>query len=123
MWQVEAVFGTDSPAAGLTRYTSLNLLSVTKHGTLEARRFHGCLDGDAITHWAHFVVAFVESFHGQPAEAALLAMPLRQALKQLQQEQERATPVALMARMGRLLDPATAQVLMADACSQTLQHA
>ena len=46
----------------LTRYCSLNLESIAKHGTLEVRRFHGTCDPLAIAHWAAFSVAFVETF-------------------------------------------------------------
>lgn len=110
--QVRALFGPDSPASGLTRNMSLNLLSVAKHGTLEARRFHGCLDGALIAHWAHFVVGFVESFRAQPAEVSLLQLPVEEALRRLQRDQERATPAELAERMGALLDPAAADALL-----------
>ena len=113
--QCDALFGPDSPTRDLSRYCSLNLLAVAKHGTLEVRRYHGSLDGELLVHWAHLVVAFVEAFRGRDAEARLLAMPVEDALRELRVAQERATAGELIEGLAGLVDRRTAALFLADA--------
>jgi len=46
----------------LGRDCSLSLASLKKHGTIEFRRCHSCLDEEYLTRWAYFCVSFVEVF-------------------------------------------------------------
>ena len=116
--QVEVLFGDTSPARVLGRYCSLNLQSVSKHGTLEVRRHHGTLDGERLTHWAHLVVAFVETFRARDEEAHLLTSPLAEALAEMQAVQEAACAEELMMALAPMVDPETVEMLMADAVGE-----
>ena len=101
----------------LTRYCSLNLESIAKHGTLEMRRYNGTCDPLTIAHWATFCVAFVESFRGSTLVSQVFDPPsAASGLATLQRLQEVATPEELIQAMAGHLDPATIRYLLEDAC-------
>ena len=105
--------------ASLTRYCSLNLESIAKHGTLEMRRYNGTCDPLTIAHWAAFCVAFVETAKGSPSgllQAVFDAPSASDGLEALRRAQETATPEELVTMMAGHLDPATIRYLLEDAC-------
>jgi hypothetical protein len=111
----ERVAALAQAAGGLSRYCSLNLCTLASYGTVEVRRFHGTLDAPLVVRWAHFCVAFVETFAAAPWP--LLEQPPADALRELQRAQEAATADELMARMEGRVDPRTAAYFMRDAGS------
>ena len=109
--------------AALTRYCSLNLESIAKHGTLEFRRFHGTCDAAVIAHWASFCVSFVEAFRSSELVAHVFDAPLEEGLALLEAAQEAATVGELERRMAdsvRGWDASTIRFLIEDACPGAL---
>jgi hypothetical protein len=58
----EAVFDHESITNTISRWNSLNLLSLKLYGTIEFRRMHATLDPDIVSAWTWFCVGFVEKF-------------------------------------------------------------
>jgi Putative amidoligase enzyme. len=128
------VLGFKPYTSALSRYCSLNLESLQKHGTLEFRRFHGSCDPRAISHWAAFCVAFVESARhtsssslfarvflcGQQHDGAAAADAdedgdFDEGLEALRVAQETASVEELVERLGSALDRSTIDFLLQDA--------
>ena len=61
---IEVVFDTEVLVNTilLSRWNSLNLLSLKQYGTIEFRRMHATLDSDFVTAWTWSCVGFVEKF-------------------------------------------------------------
>jgi hypothetical protein len=53
-----------------TRYSALNLLAQSEHGTYEIRLHHGTLCPDTILNWTRFSLAFFEHFSRAPLATA-----------------------------------------------------
>jgi hypothetical protein len=92
-------------------------------GTRQVRRFHGCLDGPTLAHWASFCVGFVESA-AAPArtEAALAAFvwpPLADGLGALRHAQEHATLAELVERTRSHVGEDTIKHLLRTATGET----
>ena len=145
--QLEQLFGGapkgctpgDSPGGQLGRHGSMNLRRVTSYGTVEIRRFHGCLDEAALSHWAAVCVAFVDAFsateeaaggggkEGAGGEASWVRMRdellspddavAAAALAELQRAQEAATVEELAAALSPKLDERSIWWLLRDAGS------
>jgi hypothetical protein len=116
--QRRRLFGAEEHG-GISRFVSLNVHAVTKHGTLEVRRFHTTLNGATLAHWAAFCVGFVEAFRTpERTEAVLRAFvepPIDMALTALREAQEKATLDELTALMAAHVDASTFAHLRADA--------
>lgn len=48
-------------AGAWDRYYAVNLASLARHGTIEFRQHSGSVNGETITRWVAFVIAFVEA--------------------------------------------------------------
>jgi hypothetical protein len=62
----DTVFDHEVLMNTISRWNSLNLLSLKPYGTVEFRRMHATLDSDFISAWTWFCVGFVEKF-SQPS--------------------------------------------------------
>lgn len=118
----------------LSRNCSLNLEAIQRHGTLEARRFGGSCDPRVISHYAGFVVSFVECFRTSSLLASVVDTPsFADGLTALQTAQEAATVDGLATEMAsRGFDVGwSLEFLLEDACpgqavaraTQALAHA
>jgi len=58
----EVVFDNEVLINTISRWNSLNLLSLKQYGTIEFRRMHATLDPDFVSAWTWFCVGFVEKF-------------------------------------------------------------
>lgn len=58
----EVVFDNEVLVNTISRWNSLNLLSLKQYGTIEFRRMHATLDSDFVSAWTWFCVGFVEKF-------------------------------------------------------------
>jgi hypothetical protein len=58
----DAVFDNEVLMNTISRWNSLNLLSLKQYGTIEFRRMHATLDSDFVSAWTWFCVGFVEKF-------------------------------------------------------------
>lgn len=58
----EEVFNHEVLTETISRWNSLNLLSLKKYGTIEFRRMHATLDADFVSSWTWFCCGFVERF-------------------------------------------------------------
>lgn len=58
----ETVFDHKVLMNTISRWNSLNLLSLKQYGTIEFRRCHATLDSDFVSAWTWFCVGFVEKF-------------------------------------------------------------
>ncbi|KAK1742684.1 hypothetical protein QTG54_006281 [Skeletonema marinoi] len=58
----ELVFDNEVLINTISRWNSLNLLSLKQYGTIEFRRMHATLDPDFVSAWTWFCVGFVEKF-------------------------------------------------------------
>ncbi len=56
------VFNHEIISNTISRWNSLNLMSLKKYGTLEFRRMHATLNPDFVSAWTWFCVGFVEKF-------------------------------------------------------------
>ena len=106
--QLERLFESEG-AKVLGRTASLNLQSLSEHGTLEFRRFHSSACGATLAHWAAFCVGFVECFHTEDGlVAAVLEAPtLGEGLAALREAQEAATMDGLRQRTAEFVSEGT----------------
>ena len=58
----ETVFDHEVLMNTISRWNSLNLLSLKQYGTIEFRRCHATLNSDFVSAWTWFCVGFVEKF-------------------------------------------------------------
>jgi len=56
------VFNHEIISNTISRWNSLNLMSLKQYGTLEFRRMHATLNADFVSAWTWFCVGFVEKF-------------------------------------------------------------
>ena len=124
--RVERMFSFGSPAdclganfATYGRFVALNLANVAAgpngKGTLEFRRFHGCIEGPLVATWAHLCVAFVETSRHVDMCARVLDVPLAEGLAALQRAQERATLADLIDRLKGHVSAQAVKALAQDA--------
>lgn len=102
--------------SALTRYTSLNLDAISRHGTIEMRRFHGSPDPLTLAHYAAFCVGFVEASRTSPWADRLFKSAPAVGLAALRDAQEAATPAELARHLARHVDASTIAYLLDDAC-------
>ena len=87
----------ETPAQCIGRYVGLNLCRVCSYGTVEFRRYHATLDPGAVVRWAHFCVAFVETFCNEvEAVKEVFGPSIEDGRAWLRSEQENATISHLM---------------------------
>lgn len=93
----EVVFDNEVLVNTISRWNSLNLLSLKSYGTIEFRRMHATLDSDFVSAWTWFCVGFVEKF-SQPYMFNRYLYPfvggdtsMEAGLKQLADAQNNAT--------------------------------
>ncbi|KAL7491489.1 hypothetical protein ACHAWT_002809 [Skeletonema menzelii] len=58
----DTVFDNEVLMNTISRWNSLNLLSLKPYGTIEFRRMHATLDSELVSAWTWFCVGFVEKF-------------------------------------------------------------
>ena len=58
----EQIFDHEVISNTISRWNSLNLMSLKPYGTIEFRRMHATLDADFVSAWTWFCVGFVERF-------------------------------------------------------------
>jgi len=112
--RVARLFGEGGSKLG--KYCSLNLLPLRLFGTLEFRRQHASTDETLIARWAHFCVAFVETFAAEDLLEPYLKVGAEEGLMKLKTEQRLATVDELMLRLGARVPPDLPAFLLACGC-------